>query len=549
MANTGLPGTKLVCLYSIAECSNVVVELKRYFDAKGGYEVDCRQSVTIEELRNLPKCSVFCFVSHGLSADGAYALVTDVPDTDENVGTYRSLLVSGHLVRTMSDKLAVTEAFIAEHWRFEKDSFVFIHACSSFAEQYGNFKDILKKNGKAAVVGGWTAGCTGDGDLALYFLFDRLLGSNCMEYREHPPQRPFDWQSVFENIKDRKMTPAWDRHLNVWSELCIEPGNGGNFGLLAPGIHHLEIDEETRQLTLIGMFDQLPLRTKVFVKECQTGDLPGDAYELQVESATDSEIVCSSLPHRGRGAAGYVVVAVDLKADKLLQSNPVPMTMWEGTFTYKIKKPDTSAASGQCEDTTIGSITADVSIRGDVHKVREKPGGPVKRRPTGCETIRDADKRIRYESRGTYKGIEPKYSYEWNGSGPLLPGYTKDGMGFAQVTIAYYESKPKMTVNMLTGWNEAVMTVRNEKNEIIIENATAPINVVYLASALHGNDIYMMDFLRSSVSWEQNYDIPAQEPICSPISYPIASSDKGFTAELSWTALKADYPPDEETPS
>lgn len=537
MSSTGLPGSGVVCLYAIAEFAYVIEKLRQIFAATPGYEIHYNPNATVDDLKKLPRCAVLVFASHsGRFGPDLFGLKTASSSADHPE--------SGDIAHWDSSAW-ITSDFIAAHWRFESDSFVFLHGCKTFHDE--DTRALRATMGAvcgAAVYGGWSMSCTGHAaDDVLWRLFDQLLGANVMPTNDSSlhPQRPFSLEPVKKYLRDARHNPVRYEDEDTWSEMRTEPCGDGDFGLLAPSIHHLEIDEEARTLTLHGMFDQRPLRTKVFVKGLQSGDLAG-AYELTVDAATDSEIVCTDLPRSSTGAAGYVVVAIDLGADKLLQSNPVPITAWSGTFTYTIMKPAESS------DSVIGKITAQVTIRGDVHKIRAAPGAPVTLRPTGCMTIRDMERCPSFEAKGRYSGGEPRYSYEWSGCGPLLPGFTEDGAGFVSVAIAYDAPQPKLLVLMQTGEHEAVVTVRDEQGALLLDHVSAPINVFYLAAAAHGYTMDLTDFLRSSVTWDPRYDIPASEPLCKPIDYPLVPCP-GFTAELKWDAMTAMYPPSDETPA
>ena len=538
MSSTGIPGSKVVCLHAVAEFAYVIHKLKAIFDAVGGYDTsNFKPNATVEDLMNLPRCAVFVFASHGGPMRGHYCMQTgSLADAEAD---------TDHIFRG-SKHLWITERFMAQHWRFERDSFVFLHSCDSFNDEHSQgLRAAMRAVCGASVYGGWSRYCTGlAADDALWRLFDQLLGANQMPTSDSSlhPQRPFDLAPVMKYLRDTRQNPVRYEDEDTWSEMCTEPCGNGDFGLLAPSIHHLEIDEDANTLTLHGMFDQRPLRTRVFVKDCQSGAIGPDAHELALRSATDSEIVCADLPQRGRGAAGYVVVALDLGAERLLQSNPVPLTSWTGTFTYTIRSPAESS------DNAIGTITAPVTVRGDVHKIRAYPGAPVALRPTSCGMVQDMDHAPSYTSGGTFRQSEPPYTYQWRGSGPLLPGFMRQGSGFASVSVVYNAPQPRLIVNMVTGEDEAVVSIWDEQNKLLVKDLSSPINVVYLGIAAHGHTLYVLDFLQSSITWDPGHDIPASDGICRPIEYPLVDSP-GFTAELTWTAMTANYPPDQDTPA
>jgi hypothetical protein len=107
-------------------------------------------------------------------------------------------------------------------------------------------------------------------------VFDRLLGANqfcpetnpssvqpCAAGKAEPPifaQRPFDYAAVSTTEfvwHDLGIFPnAESDHYGL--RLNFTPNKGSSFGLLAPSISHLAMDESKQQLTICGIFGQDP---------------------------------------------------------------------------------------------------------------------------------------------------------------------------------------------------------------------------------------------------------------------------------------------------
>ncbi|MCK9580020.1 MAG: hypothetical protein M0Q92_06165 [Methanoregula sp.] len=570
----GLSSTNVVCLYSIPEFSEGIIELKKYFEEQKGFTIsEFCTNASVGDLAKVPRCSVFCFATHaGRTRDGRYFLVTGTADTPENIrecdalydipdpdnpvcADYDHWVTSrtGLLVATASNRIAVSEKFIAKYWRFEPNSLVWIQACNSMNKENASFRRIIQDICGAGAFAGWTEDCTGyDSDLAMEYVFDRLLGVNINPHGETPPQRPFTWDTVLTDLKNRKFNPVRYPDLDIWSELCIEAGDNGDFGLLAPSIEYADINENDKEVTLHGYFGTDQSKIRVFVRDCRKRGDPGIEYELIRNSSTDARtIVCKGLPDSGTGSAGYLVAVADYGNGKFVESNPVPITSWKGKFTYTMRLP------GEDSDSGMGQITIDVVLRGEIHRPRKIPGGDLLSRACIFNFVQDKSNTAQFTSNGSYTDRDSGYSYKWYGSGKLSPG--DEGSGGRAGIFGWHRhisdpAHPKLFVNMFTGFEEARVDIRDQEGREIITKLTSPINVAYLASEKNRTTPFFLDFLQGSLTWNEgglyapSYDIP-EKTITGPIMFGLISSTrKILTAELTWETLKAEYAPDDETP-
>jgi hypothetical protein len=568
--NPRLPGTNSVCLYYIERdgCPEVIEGISKCFEARYGSRPDCRPA-TVANLLNLPPCSVFVFATHGLDprpyinnpeSRDVYALETaslypnsDFRETEIHlpggtVSNYGWLLDEGYLTLLgHSDGptwFGITEKFVRKFWpgKFVGDSLVFIQACYSFNNRWKSFRDVVKGCG-AKVYGGWTWGNTGstcDDDVRL--LFDRLLGAD-KEKRLSPPQRPFSLSPVLEAMKG-KDDYAFDNEIVIMSNMCFDKGDG-ELGL-APSIEFVQFDEEEKTAALQGFFGSGTPQVRVFVRTTRDRASSDPGYELSCDPPDGSgTVMCRDLPDKGTGSAGYLVAAADYGNGKFVESNPVPVTAWKGRVTLTYTLP------GETSESEMGSIDTEVFLRGDIHRARKKPDEVTVPRYAAFAMVKDSVL-PQYRGGGTYTSGEPDhYTYTWHGSGALQKGELNTPGGFVDLFGLYQfpadPKHPKLQFLMQTGFEEAVVDVVDKEGNEVVSNCTSPITIMYLAYELHKPDPFITDFLQDCpVAWDPSFDIPSRK-IEHLIDYPIINGVKVVTAKLEWTAMKAEYAPDDET--
>jgi len=313
-----LLSTNVVCLYSVENAVDpeVTNEIYQYFEMKRGYTIDYDPNVSIAKLKHLrPDCSVLFLNTHGVEDEKIFeALGSGTHNLSEisDVNLRKELqqdMDNNLIYETGSGHLAITFELIRQNWRFPKNSFVFINGCMSFndALQKGSLSSILKGDCHAGVVGGWTQYSTPTADFGITYLFDRLLGTNARcddPHLEVPPQRPFDWVSIFQKMKNLGLdtAPILSEHgeNTTPTQMRIEPNGISSIGLFAPSIEYVEIDETEKVVSLFGMFGSDKSRIRVFIRNTSAVCVQG-AYgnELIVVSLGDvtmppglSKIVC-----------------------------------------------------------------------------------------------------------------------------------------------------------------------------------------------------------------------------------------------------------------
>jgi len=315
----------------------------------------------------------------------------------------------------------ITHNFIDKYWGdFSANSFVYIDACHSDdnTDDYGPAVATFMHsifNKKASVYAGWS-GTVPDSfaiDTAK-LIFDRLLGANefcaetdpesitdCEDGPAESPvfaQRPFDYQAA-ANIE-------FANHGNVGTvrdvldesflvALKFTPSAGSSFGLLAPSISNMLVNEfsgQSGQLTINGTFGQDPR---------PDGSVQVGGMDAPIESWTPKAIVVD-LNITGPGSAGDVQVTV-----RQHKSNVARLTEWKGQqFLYTI------AGNGSLQI----NATFSLHFRLDIRKYRKQIHvEPIE--PTGG-TLAAHDSSGTFSASGSGPGIDQ--TFEWSGSGDLL---------------------------------------------------------------------------------------------------------------------------------
>jgi hypothetical protein len=333
-----------------------------------------------------------------------------------------------HLVHLMSRKefdfelgwidtinYGITYTFIDTYWgKFSANSLVYIDACHS-GEPKKAVLDFKKSIfGKmASIYAGWSDEVA-DGLAAdsTRLVFDRLLGANsfcpedwtqpmlvaeCSDGPAEPPvfaQRPFDWSSI-QNDEIQLHGLGLDPNSDALLYFTPNP-NGSTFGLLAPSISNLMVDElsgKGGQLTINGIFGQDPRPSGG--TSVRVGGL-----DANVESWNPNAIVVD-LDSSGPGAAGDVQVKV-----RGHESNIARLTEWRGKqFNFTI----TGNGSLQL------ALNYNLHFRADIRKFREHIH-VAPREPIGG-SLAARDSTGTYSASGSGPGIGE--TFNWSGSGTI----------------------------------------------------------------------------------------------------------------------------------
>ncbi|MBC8138171.1 MAG: hypothetical protein H8F28_20010 [Fibrella sp.] len=281
--------------------------------AKGDYNPRER-SPSVNELRDIGTPSFFFYSSHGGPVVGVggvpyFVLSTATVVTKDltlallpeaKIGLLWSVSVPND-TRTF---YAVTHRWISRYWKFAPSSLVWISACSSQSPAAQEIVQACIGVGAGAVAGYTDVVSSTDSDRVQRFMIDRLVGANVLSPKEATPQRSFDYDKLLVALAEQvgNSFPARDPMTNEvipgkFVSLRITKGVD-NFGLLAPSIAYVLIDETTDKAILKGTFG-METGGKVLI----------DGVESAVEQWGENEVRCN-LPRSGAGSAGDVQVII-----------------------------------------------------------------------------------------------------------------------------------------------------------------------------------------------------------------------------------------------
>ena len=235
-----------------------------------------------------------------------------------------------------------TPAFVDTYMNFGLDSLVWFNTCRSNSTISQAFVQSCINAGAGLFVG-WNRRTT-DGDCIACskFVFDRLLGANATTPLENPPQRPFDYVEVWQNMAAQGLP----------SGLIYSVGSG-EFGLLAPTIAYILINEFDEEAHLFGIFGN-PASNE---RQVTIGGVTAT-----VKSWAKDKIIVD-LPQAGTGSNGDVQVIV-----RGHKSNIRQITEWRFDIAYDWLHTDLAPLS------TAGIFT--LMFRADIGHYREHAGVP-----------------------------------------------------------------------------------------------------------------------------------------------------------------------------
>jgi hypothetical protein len=427
---------------------------------------------------------------------------------------------------------SITPLFVETYWNFEKNAFVLLDCCHSMRDIAAPLRKALHAKG-ASLIAGWTwRALDGISETAGSYLIDRMVGANRIATGATPippeeaegklKQRPFDWQALREDMAAKGLGIGFDRKWNAVTELLFDADPSGDFGLLRPSIKYVETREEDRKLILHGLFGKRPNHGET---------VKVDGHELPIDQWNDdgTRIECSDLLLNGAGSEGPVVVEIEGH-----ESNKVPLTGWHFQFTYTIAKAD-------APDKPIATVTFPVFDRGDVHRVRDKPGHEPHPRPTGILMVRDPDQKLVFSVNGSCTFGDT--TYRWSGSGEIRPG--DDPRGAFAVWMWYQVRNgafPEMFVDVGTAPEDTKYSIKRKGKEVVTD-APWPIIAGYAyQETAPGPQIEMLE---SKVAWDPRFDIDGDSRTWS-IDFTADHHPGTFIAKLRWEDVEAKFPPDDD---
>jgi hypothetical protein len=552
----GLPYSKVARLYtsfaSTGWFNNAYIALKKY-----DYDVEIVENAGIKEYMTVPQCGVLAVSAH--SSDFSVRMKHD-PDkpgaagelervfslytaSPVNYATWKEYLPLWHkgfiaIYHPEWEDLwcnwGITDLFVLEYWKFAKNSFVYLDSCHPLGRISEGFRQAIHRKG-ANIIGGWTwRGIQNIAGETASYLFDRLLGANefwGVRPVSAPPekeatgakQRPFDWPAVEKDMKNKGLGRAWDEKYAEWTELQFDVLGDGDFGLLRPSIKYVEMDEEKSTLTAHGIFGRRQNRGEKVTVGGKEIAIKEGGWEID-------RIVCKDLPKDGQGSEGPVVVEING-----IKSNSVPLTGWHADFTYTI------ARNGAAKGDTVADLTFPAFIRGDVHRIRDRPGEKPRPRPTGVLMVRDQQKKLNFSIHGTQ--THGKRTYSWSGSGTMIPGEDPDGAfvvsGSYQVNSGAF---PELYVDIVTPPEKGKYTIK-EDGKVIVKDA--PLGVIVGYDYEHPTEI---EVLHGEEMWDPQFGIDGKTRTWT-LDFTNDHNPKIFTATFEWKRMDVQSPPDEDTES
>ena len=328
----------------------------------GGYTVSTAGG-SIAELKQPAGDGIFYLDTHGatkIEKDGTttfYLMASDVYD-ENNTKNYDADLKSG-VVEVLGEKYPVRQPdgtikdfvdghyglssrFAAAKWNahtFGQNSFVFINACLSGGPN--GLREICLAKG-ASVFAGWAGSVLNDHAVKVgLFVFDRMLGAGVVEKEADGPQRPFDYTMLAGDLSKHGLAADMN---GVTLTLAQNPGT--DFGLLAPTISFMDVNEFKNELTIHGIFGT----------DQSVGKVTVDGAEIAIRGWGFNSLVCDLPP----GLAGDTIVEV-----RGHKSNVVQLTEWKAHFKTRFEQEIGSSL------VQVGFL--DVNFRADVHSYREQP--------------------------------------------------------------------------------------------------------------------------------------------------------------------------------
>jgi hypothetical protein len=294
--------------------------------------------------------------------------------------------VASSIGASAQTRYAFTHYFVDRYMSFGKNSLVYIDACTSNSTDAVTLRQAFHRKGAALYVGWTQEVLVEEADRAAMFVFDRLIGGNQDPNAiETPPQRPFSWQSVYNDLRAR----GYDTSPNIPEDakLVFSPNpdvQGNDFALLAPSIDYMKaiaVSASDYELRIRGIFGT------------RQGTVSINGANVAVKSWGPSELRCLLPAHDQPGGYGDVVVAVDGH-----KSNPVQLSMWELTFTHIMQRdfsykyvtqepgpPNYVTHYAERIGNLMVTTTSKVYVRADAHESRDSSG----QKPPFSPPVRD----------------------------------------------------------------------------------------------------------------------------------------------------------------
>lgn len=393
-------------------------EMKSWFSDKG-YETTEGDS-TLAALSGVRDAGVFYYEGHSAFRPDKkkFILVTASTLSEPVSAEFQEDLQYALILQPRAHTKAyysITPDFIRKHMSFSADSLVFINGCTTATPEANELHQAFFGQG-ASVFVGWTDSA---GDFASWraarYLFDRLLGANrsfhllrSPDFREDPPQRPFDLVSVVRAMQNHAIpldqTQASGRPVAQLAFLG-NPSASTRFNLLVPSLERMRVDESKEELQIVGLFDpEMP--AEVVVSD-------GQSFDIKNSTPVSGRQLFSPLAADGHPSAGRVSVLQDGR-----QGNTVPLSEWrvKGRLVryFSVGQEQPSA-----------TYEFNLHFRTDVHSARQVPHGPSIFSGNSAQAAKDSTCRL-VDASGIYHDPDDpvedpalKRTVEWQLPAPL----------------------------------------------------------------------------------------------------------------------------------
>lgn len=324
---------------------------------------------------------------------------------------------------TFAPFYCILPGFVRRHWTFGRNSLVYIDTCHGGSQGATSFIEACITKG-ASSYAGWSKEVDDSGaQQTTQVLFDTLLGAGQI-LNLTPSQRAFDRMAVVTYLERTR----FDTDPKNGAKLTFfEPSDrGSDFGVLAPSIYSMSVDESKEELRIVGLFDtEAP--TKVRVKG-GGGSQEIEATARRIESGgmalNPTEVICR-LPARQQPSAGDVTVI-----QRGRESNAVPLTEWwvkaTGEKYFAVGQPQPSAR-----------MTFQLHFRADVHHSRSQPYEAPIFRGASASAASDSTSRV-ISASGVYPYPDGNGNVTWSLPQPVDLNITY--VGFNTVDSAFFGS-------------------------------------------------------------------------------------------------------------
>lgn len=413
-----------------------------------------------------------------------------------------TVIEDGKEVNVSDTRYGITANFVSRYWSFAQDSVVFVNACHSAEatqEQYAiAFAGACTRTAGAYL--GWTDTVNETGAYAAprYFV-DRLLGLNdATQAPESPKQRAFAWDRVLQDMaaKGKDTDPV------TGARLIGKPGALGRTSLLAPAIHHLDVDERGRRLVLAGDFGS------------KVGEVMVNGTRIPVSSWSAERIECELRKPAEPGSHGGVYVRIDDH-----RSNVRWLTMWTTRMKYawvELTRPGLRV-DGQ----------ATLYHRADVGQLRDAPAQDPSK-PLRYAAAQE-DSLLHVQASGAYS--TGACTYSWSGA---MDFPAVAGTGTLQLLSYMFVD----TTSRKGAFGLALAAPAPGLHEAATCGGSADFMPAW--DTLDGDEQFAMD----TATGQMLVPLPALRFTCDEaFRIPARSFDNGDGMTLSWTEVVPAFPP------